>query len=163
ALAHREWRANRSTSAQDVLRDCPEDLRGWEWHYLDRLCLGKAQRLTSPGQVARNLALSPDGSRVACVGLTENDYAVTVWELPSGTEVWTTPRVRRWIVNLALRAGGDQLAVVTDEGAIQVWDLGKRQSAFSLRGADLPPEVRYSGDGRRLVAVSRPRNGQSMA
>src|SRR5262249_53383560 len=37
-LAHREWLANDLRATERLLGDCPPDLRGWEWHYVRRLC-----------------------------------------------------------------------------------------------------------------------------
>ena len=38
ALAHRELSADNLGRALELLDECPEDLREWEWHYLMRLC-----------------------------------------------------------------------------------------------------------------------------
>src|SRR5262249_3053966 len=38
ALAHRELSADNLRSTRELLNDCPERLRDWEWHYLARLC-----------------------------------------------------------------------------------------------------------------------------
>src|SRR5262249_43998177 len=37
ALAEREWSANNLGRMQQLLEECPADLRGWEWRYLKRL------------------------------------------------------------------------------------------------------------------------------
>ena len=37
ALAEREWAANNLSRMEELLDECPADLRGWEWHYLKRL------------------------------------------------------------------------------------------------------------------------------
>src|SRR5262249_43082524 len=36
-LAYAEWRAGNAGPAEQVLEQCPAELRGWEWHYLQRL------------------------------------------------------------------------------------------------------------------------------
>jgi WD40 repeat protein/serine/threonine protein kinase len=38
SVAMSEWQAARVARADQLLKECPEDLRGWEWHYLKRLC-----------------------------------------------------------------------------------------------------------------------------
>jgi WD40 repeat protein len=38
ALAQQYWDANQFTQAVNLLAACPEELRNWEWYYLDRLC-----------------------------------------------------------------------------------------------------------------------------
>ena len=41
-LAHRELSADNLGRALQLLDECPEDLRDWEWHYLMRLVPGRA-------------------------------------------------------------------------------------------------------------------------
>src|SRR5262249_21364184 len=40
ALAHSERAANNLAGAEQALGQCKPELRGWEWHYLKRLCEG---------------------------------------------------------------------------------------------------------------------------
>ena len=38
ALAQRDWLAGDVGRAEALLAACPAERRGWEWHYLTRLC-----------------------------------------------------------------------------------------------------------------------------
>src|SRR5262249_21906836 len=144
SLAYHEWRDNRPARARDVLKDCPEGPRCWGWDYLDRLCRGGALRLTPPGGFDCGGALSPARGRRArprgslargqAAGATETVHALTVWDLPSGRRVCSIPGLKSRPWSLAFRPGG-QLAASADDRTIQVWDLGKRQAVFSLKGA----------------------------
>jgi WD40 repeat protein/tRNA A-37 threonylcarbamoyl transferase component Bud32 len=164
SLAHHEWRDNHLTRARAILRDCDEDLRGWEWYYLSRLCEGDGQWLPTGGEIDRGLALSPDGSRLAhAVGNHVKPpadsggvvYHVTVWDLPSDREVFTIAGLKAEPWGMAFRRGGDQLAVSLQDQTIQVWDLVKREAVFTLPApGNLSARVLYSGNGQRLVAVS---------
>ena len=40
ALAFQRWHSGEVPEAEQLLADCPAELRGWEWHYLRRLCTG---------------------------------------------------------------------------------------------------------------------------
>jgi hypothetical protein len=64
ALADREWSANNLSRMQLLLQECPEDLRGWEWHYLKGL---RHQSLPPMRHEvsALSAAISPDGQRIA--------------------------------------------------------------------------------------------------
>ena len=48
-----------------LLFGCPRDLRGWEWHYVLRLCRRDRLTFREHGQSVNALAISPDGTWVA--------------------------------------------------------------------------------------------------
>jgi WD40 repeat protein/serine/threonine protein kinase len=64
ALAEREWGANNLGRMEQLLDECPEDLRGWEWRYLKRLRYGAMAPLTHESPVY-SVAFSPDGQYLA--------------------------------------------------------------------------------------------------
>lgn len=68
ALADRDFQANNVPRAESLLALCPEQLRGWEWHYLNRNRGRPPKPLTFPGAVTGLGALSPDGLRAAAAG-----------------------------------------------------------------------------------------------
>jgi WD40 repeat protein/serine/threonine protein kinase len=98
--AHAAWNSpNGAALAREVLeryRPGPDetDLRGFEWHYLDRLC--DTGLLTFPGQAAplSQLALSRDGKRLA-TGST--DGVVKVWDTQTARELMSFERKGDWI------------------------------------------------------------------
>src|SRR6185503_19387324 len=71
ALADREWWLNNVDKAEEILVQCPAELRDWEWHYLKRRCrAGMILHPTQdpPGPMGPQgtpiaLAFSPDGQR----------------------------------------------------------------------------------------------------
>src|SRR5262249_18600999 len=76
-LVHREWKANDSYRAWELLRQTPEDLRSWEWGYFDRLDRAGQHRLDGHiGGSVRAVAYSPDGRSLASGG---NGGVVKVW------------------------------------------------------------------------------------
>ena len=66
ALADQHLTAHQADLAERLLDDCPPGLRGWEWHYLKRLCYadGGPYITKLPGPVS-GLAFSRDGLRLA--------------------------------------------------------------------------------------------------
>ena len=46
--------------AEELLDECPPELRGWEWNFLKRQRYGKAAPLRHPDTVLR-VAFSPNG------------------------------------------------------------------------------------------------------
>src|SRR5262249_12322 len=63
ALAERELASLSASRAEELLDECPEHLRGWEWHYLKRLRYGSPSPLQHTGPVIC-VAYSPDGRTI---------------------------------------------------------------------------------------------------
>src|SRR5262249_51879392 len=76
ALAGRELAAGNVGHAEELLDDCPEHLRGWEWHFLKRQRYDKPLPIQHPETVV-GVAFSPDDRQIATVcmqgGLTIRD------------------------------------------------------------------------------------------
>src|SRR5262249_35472976 len=104
AQARLEYRANNLVGALQLLDACRSeegqaDRRGWEWHYLDRLC--HADLLPPMGHSARvqAVAFSPDGRRIASAGGGNPFYSnpgarvepgeVVVWDAATGQALLT--------------------------------------------------------------------------
>src|SRR5262249_28597379 len=64
ALVDRERSTGNVRRAEQLLEQCPADLRGWEWHYLRRQRYGSRPPLNQ-GSHLYGLAVSPDGRRLA--------------------------------------------------------------------------------------------------
>src|SRR5262249_22913578 len=43
-LAHRDWRTNQLIHARLTLKECPEELRHWEWNFLNPKCSSRTCR-----------------------------------------------------------------------------------------------------------------------
>ena len=63
-----EFLADNLGAAAALLDDCPKELRGWEWHYLNRLCRGAPLVCEAGGIALDAVALRPDGLIVASGG-----------------------------------------------------------------------------------------------
>jgi hypothetical protein len=51
--------------AEDLLHGCPAQRRGWEWHYVKRLCHPERFSLEAPAGSLSAIAFSPDGRLIA--------------------------------------------------------------------------------------------------
>src|SRR5262249_22335271 len=80
ALAGRELAARNVGRAEELLDDCPEHRRGWEWHFLKRQRYGNPPPLQHPATVVR-VALSPDGRQIASVCM---DGTFQIWDARTG-------------------------------------------------------------------------------
>ena len=77
ALADRELSENNLGRALKLLGECPERLRRWEWHYLNRLCKFDPVILPDPAKAEVNsVSFSADGERLAAAC---GDGTIKVW------------------------------------------------------------------------------------
>ena len=72
-LAQRAWDDNNAERARELLAELPlevggRDLRGFEWHYLSRLCRTLPMTLKGHDGLAMSVTFSPDGRRLASAG-----------------------------------------------------------------------------------------------
>jgi eukaryotic-like serine/threonine-protein kinase len=155
ALAHRELSVNNLKGALRYLDECPENLRGWEWHYLMRLC--RVEPLVIQDTAAVNsLAFSPDGQSLASAG---GDGAIKVWNVQTGRLIRTLEQAHRgYACSVAFHPEGKHLVSVGEDKQVKVWDLttGKKVFNCPCDGVHFYLTAHVAAfsplDGRQLVA-----------
>src|SRR5262249_17307366 len=105
---------------EQLLDECPPDLRNWEWHYLKRLC--HANLLTTQGHpgVGLGVCFSLDGKRMAGAC---GDMMLRVWDTATGQETLAIKGNGRGsaIRYPCFSPDGRWLVGTSDESAV-VWD-----------------------------------------
>src|SRR5262249_4102299 len=91
ALAEREWAGNNLGRMEQLLDDCPVDLRGWEWRYLKRLRHGALPPLRHESAVY-SIAFSPDSHYLATS--TKAGF-VRLWRAKAGPGLRESQGTRR--------------------------------------------------------------------
>jgi WD40 repeat protein len=143
--------------AVELLAQCPEDLRGWEWYYLMRLC--RVEPLVIRVQTAVNgVAFSPDGGRLASAG---GDGTIKVWNSRTGEVVQTLPAAHAdAVVAVAFHPNGKHLASTGADRKVKVWDLTTGREVFgdectAIRKFGTAYTVAFRPpDGRHLAACN---------
>src|SRR5262249_22496174 len=136
---------------QQLLDDCPEDLRGWEWHYLRRLRYRNLPPLRHEAGVT-DVAFSRDGRHVASV---DRDGVVKVWDIRTGREGLRIQAHDKPAACVAFSPDGHSLATGSQDRTIKIWDVDTRQPIRILPGdQDWITSVAFSPDGRRLASAS---------
>jgi WD40 repeat protein/serine/threonine protein kinase len=155
ASAARDLAANNRGRAEELLDECPEDLSGWEWHYLKRRRYEEPRELPH-SDVVLSVAYSPDGQYLAT---GSQDGTVTVWDRRTWQPVHTWKEGHaRHVYGMAFDPAGRYLATGGADTRVLVWDLSTGMVLHTLRGhADTVNQLAFSPDGRRLASASEDR------
>jgi WD40 repeat protein/serine/threonine protein kinase len=155
ALAGRELAAGNVAHAEELLDDCPEHLRGWEWHFLKRQRYdGEPTRLRHSETVV-HVAFSPDDSQLATARM---DGTLTIWDARTGRIVHTleqqiAPGRIVPVDSLAYSPDGRYLALARRDGTVLVWNPARAQPLHTLRGHEgAAGKVAFSPDSRTLAS-----------
>jgi WD40 repeat protein/serine/threonine protein kinase len=154
ALAEREWSANNLARMQQLLDDCPEDLRGWEWHCLRRLRYKTLPPLRHDAPV-HCAEFSPDGRRIAS---SDQQGWVKIWDAQSGQEILRFHAHREHARSVAFSPDGQRLATASWDGTAKVWDVQALE-----RDPAAAPQLTFSGHPGAVQRVLFSRDGQYLA
>jgi hypothetical protein len=113
--------------------------------------------LTGHGEVARDLAFSPDGRRLAAA----SGQFLLVWDVAGGEVVWRHKVDRRHFQALAFTPDGRFLAATRNDRTVRFWDTGtwSQSAAYDWEIGPLvsvaidPGGMRAAAGGKRGVIV----------
>ncbi|MDB5293061.1 MAG: hypothetical protein JWL69_4302 [Phycisphaerales bacterium] len=155
-LAHRAWKENHLTRASELLAECPEDLRNWEWRYVDRLCHDMGISLNGHGAPVIAAAFSPDSQTIATAG----GQSIRLWKVESGEQTLALNDVKPMPTSLAFADGGRRLVGFAQrEGVVLAWDAasGKAEAPVDLKARGHKVlDVSLAGDRYLVQLADRP-------
>src|SRR5262249_36781049 len=107
----------RDALAEELLEQCPPQLRGWEWHYLKRLPFSPIQKFLH-NDVINTVAWIADGRQLASGSL---NGSVKVWDARTGGLRFELPALKRTARQLAFSPDGRLLATGGEDGSVKLW------------------------------------------
>jgi WD40 repeat protein/serine/threonine protein kinase len=154
ALAERELSANNLARAEELLAECPVELRGWEWHYLKRQHCQTMSPLRV-GAAVWGAAISPDGKSIASADI---DGWIKVWNSETGKEQFRFRAFPSQVKSAVYSSDGQRIACGTWVGGkecAKVFDARTGAELAVMKG-DLQRDINnlaLSPDGRLLVTA----------
>lgn len=94
------------------------------------------------------LAFSPGGARLASGGWD----TVTLWNPRNGSRMGALHGFGRYVSGIAFSPDGKLLAVGTDWGELQIWDLRHRKKLHAVALDGAYPAIAFSPNGRMIAA-----------
>jgi WD40 repeat protein/serine/threonine protein kinase len=174
--AYEAWNNSISNVALDSLNHFGpgtglEELRGFEWYYLRRLCVDKDTLCISDSNVRRAM-FSPDGKQMATAGSN-----VILWDLAAGKH--RVLATKSPVNDVSFSQDGTRLAAALEWGGAMLWDPSDGKHLNTLRSRNATEElpdgicrkcVAFSPDGTRLavggqfgLTIFDVRTGQTVA
>ena len=170
-LAQHAWETNNIVRTRQLLdQHLPKpnefDLRGFEWHYFDRLFHGDRWSVKAHAGFVTSVALTPDGKRLYSFGKTSLPQAATLTkDLPGEVKLWDTATGRQLPMllqmptekmrRIAVSRDGKHLAASCWDQGFRVWDLATGRSIdLDVPAKEGAYDLGFSPDGKRLVTMS---------
>ena len=160
-LADRELQSNNIARCKELLADCPEQLRGWEWSYLNRISGQEAVLLAHQNPV-NAVVLSPDGKLLAS-GASDgkNDHVIHIYELESNKRIHRLSGHTMPIQDLVFSPDSRRVVSTAswgmeqDTGEVKVWDVQSGQHIGDFRNVNHSVgALAVSPDGKHVAIAN---------
>jgi WD40 repeat protein/serine/threonine protein kinase/tetratricopeptide (TPR) repeat protein len=153
ALADAKYREADVAGVRRLLKDSPEDLRGWEWQRLNSISDQAFMTIRGHrGWGIISAVVSPDGRLIASCGA---DSPIRIWDLATGTELKILRGHTEEVESLAFSPDGKQIVSGSIDKTVRIWDVASEEQLMVLRGHDGTVWcVAYSPDGKLIASCS---------
>jgi WD40 repeat protein/tRNA A-37 threonylcarbamoyl transferase component Bud32 len=131
-----------------------EDLRGFEWHYWDRICHSEMLVLRGHGAAVTGVAFAPSGSTIISASA---DKTVRIWNAGTGELLRTLQGHTGQIQSISVTKDGTKIATRGDDRTIKLWnaDSGRELLTLHLDSETFGANVTFNHDGTRLASGNK--------
>jgi WD40 repeat protein len=149
ALAERELDVSNLRRVDQLLAECPPELRGWEWNYLTRARSGDKPMVLRAGMQVLDVAFCPDGQRLITA---HPDGVAIIWNAATGEVVHRLSSPHETVRGAAFSPDGWRVASSSFD-ATTIWNAltGERIDTFRSSGSGWG--VAFSPDGRLIASA----------
>jgi hypothetical protein len=147
-LADAAWREGQVALAWEHMNAVPENLRHWEWRYLNRAWEGGIFTLRGHTDALTSVALSADGQFLATAS---DDKMVKVWDASTGQELRSLLGHHSGVTSVVFSVDSRRIATASEDRTAKVWDAHTGQELLTLQ--DGVTSVAFSSDGHRIVTA----------
>jgi eukaryotic-like serine/threonine-protein kinase len=172
-LARVAWEENNLSLARELLdkhrhNGSDKDLRGFEWHYLNRLFHSELLTIKAHNGWVSGVAFMPDGKRIITSGWAQPPKGMKYYDgIPSEIKLWDASTGRPLSLHLngpidkvekaVLSNDGLHLAATCRDNAVVVWNIESGGFVTIERPHELTTSgIDFSADGKRVVVLHEP-------
>src|SRR5262249_30195748 len=154
ALADQKLAADHRDQVEELLVQCPAELRGWEWRYLKHwLQADPYVELRGHTKFISSVAFHPDGRRLASVAA---DGTLRIWDPTKGKQVRPPLYGHAGTIGgVAFSPDGRCLAAAGNDQTVKIRDVETGRLIRSLHGHEGSVlSVAFSPDSRLVASTS---------
>ncbi len=155
--AMQEWEAGNLLRLHELLnRWSPqageEDLRGFEWYYLQRLLGGESLTMNFSKEI-QAMAVSPDGQTIA-TGM--EDGTLILSETETGKQIASFGQHPQGLRCLAYSLDGQFIVTGNNAGVLRLWNASQQKELFTLNAHnnEVIFAVAFAPNGKTFATVS---------
>ncbi len=147
AGAQSAMRLNEYATVRRLLASAPEDLRAWEWGYLN--AAGDTSLLALDGDVA---AFSPDGTRIVTAS---SEHGARIFDASTGKELVQLEGHAGAVSDVAFSPDGTRVLTASEDKTARLWDAATGKELARLEGHTGPvASAVFTRDGARIATAS---------
>lgn len=159
-MAYEEWHKGNFPAMRFLLDNAPAKLRGWEWHYLNRLSDSSLFTLQGHRGAVTAASFSPDGARIITASGDFGEFGksgeVKVWHAQTGAEVLALQGHSDVVWAAEFSRDGERIVTGSWDKTARVWDAKTGRQLANFRGHEFGvADAAFILDGSQVVTVGR--------